>query len=69
MKRPLLLAAVLATPLYLRQREIQKRQKLLEDGMRLYCQGVNGDIETFAREVNQQLKRFVDEINRAGGIG
>lgn len=69
MKRHLLLALVLAGPLYLRQREVERRQ-------RQHRQAVEAEVDRLAREcfetcegigneVGQHLNRIVKEVNQA----
>jgi len=47
-ERQLLVAAVLVAPLYLRQREVEKRQRLRR-------RALTADMQRFSRDVNDQL--------------
>jgi len=83
MKRHLLLAAVLAAPLYLRQREVERRQRLrnraLEAELRRTLgawsaeeirawERVNKQGNRIVKEVNEVLQRFAREIEIAGRL-
>lgn len=53
MKRHLLLAAVLAAPLYLRQREVERLLRVLAEHQR-----------DWTRDTNRELKRFYERAGR-----
>lgn len=75
MKRNLLLAALLAAPLYLRQRQVERRQRLwrtsLEAGLRREFGALVQDLVQARKEEGRQLdsfaksvRRFTEEVNR-----
>jgi hypothetical protein len=56
LKRHLLLAAVLAASLYLRQRQVERRQRSAEGELRTFARDAN-------RHINDSLNRIVKELN------
>lgn len=69
MKRHLLLAALIATPLYLRQREVEKRQrewrKARDAELRRYAAGLNEELTKYVESASGSYERFAKEVNRA----
>jgi hypothetical protein len=62
MKRQLLAAAVLAAPLYLRQREVEKRQRLWRRGIELQLEDV---LTRWRKADHEWSEKLVEEVNRA----
>lgn len=64
MKRALLLAAVLAAPLYLRQRQVERYQRIWRDEVERILRQVAEGTRDFTKDSNRNLERFVKEVNR-----
>jgi predicted secreted protein len=63
-KRAFLLAAVLAAPLYLRQRQVEREQREWRGEVERILREVAEGTRDWTRDSNRHFERFVKEVNR-----